>query len=138
MKYFKLFLNIVIASFSMSGIGNASTTSINKEAVADNLKEKQISSTASNAETKNKVGETEDKTPSQDRNTITVGVKGMVCAFCATGIEKSFLAQPEVESIVVSLEKKFLKLTFKPGKSLSNEKITTILKDAGYEANFAG
>ncbi len=67
---------------------------------------------------------------------LKVGVKGMVCAFCAQGIEKKFNAQPEVEKVQVSLENKFVKLNFKDGKRLSNDKITEILKDAGYEANF--
>lgn len=66
----------------------------------------------------------------------TVGVKGMVCAFCAQGIEKKFKAQKEVESVQVSLEKKFVKLKYKDGQKLSNERIAEILKDAGYEADF--
>lgn len=67
---------------------------------------------------------------------LKVGVKGMVCAFCAQGIEKKFMAQPEVEKIEVSLANKFVKLKFKEGGRLSNEKIVEILKDAGYEASF--
>ncbi len=67
---------------------------------------------------------------------IKVGVKGMVCAFCAQGIEKQFKAQKEVESIEVSLQNKFVKIKFKDGQKISNEKITEILKDAGYEAEF--
>ena len=67
---------------------------------------------------------------------LKVGVKGMVCAFCAQGIEKKFKAQPEVEKVEVSLENKFVKLNFKDDKRLPKEKITEILKDAGYEANF--
>lgn len=67
---------------------------------------------------------------------LKVGVKGMVCAFCAQGIEKKFKAQSEVEKVEVSLENKFVKLNFKDGKRLPKEKITEILKDAGYEANF--
>lgn len=69
---------------------------------------------------------------------VTVGVKGMVCAFCAQGIEKKFKAQQEVEAIEVSLEKKFVKIKFKEGQSLSQEKISELLKDAGYEAVFGG
>ena len=65
---------------------------------------------------------------------IKVGVKGMVCAFCAQGIQKNFKKQPEVESVEVSLENKFVKLKFKEGKELSKSKVTEILKDAGYEA----
>lgn len=67
---------------------------------------------------------------------MQVGVKGMVCAFCAQGIEKKFKKEPEVEKVSVSLENKYVKLTFKDGKKLSNDKITEILKDAGYEASF--
>jgi periplasmic mercuric ion binding protein len=67
---------------------------------------------------------------------LTVGVKGMVCAFCAQGIEKNFKSQKEIETVQVSLENKFVKLKFKEGQKLSNEKIAEILKDAGYEADF--
>jgi periplasmic mercuric ion binding protein len=69
---------------------------------------------------------------------VTVGVKGMVCAFCAQGIEKKFKAQPEVEKVQVSLQNKYVKLNFKDDKRVSNEKIIEILKDAGYEANISG
>jgi periplasmic mercuric ion binding protein len=67
---------------------------------------------------------------------LKVGVKGMVCAFCAQGIEKKFKAQKEVESVDVSLENKLVKLKFKDGQRLPDEKISEILKDAGYEADF--
>lgn len=67
---------------------------------------------------------------------LKVGVKGMVCAFCAQGIEKKFKSQPEVSNVEVSLENKYVKLKFKEGKTLTKEKITEILKDAGYEAVF--
>ena len=69
-------------------------------------------------------------------NEMKVTVKGMVCAFCAQGIEKNFNAQPEVAGIKVSLENKQVLLRFKEGKTLSKEKITELLKDAGFEASF--
>lgn len=71
-------------------------------------------------------------------NEIKVGVKGMVCAFCAQGIEKSFMAQKEVAAIEVSLANKFVKIKFKDGQKLSNEKIAELLKESGYEAVFGG
>ena len=40
--------------------------------------------------------------------TITTTVNGMVCAFCATGIEKTFRKQPEVATVKVDLEKKLV------------------------------
>lgn len=67
---------------------------------------------------------------------LKVSVKGMVCAFCAQGIEKKFMSQPEVAKVEVSLANKYVKLNFKDGKSLPNEKIAEILKDAGYDASF--
>jgi periplasmic mercuric ion binding protein len=67
---------------------------------------------------------------------LKVPVKGMVCAFCAQGIEKKFKAEPEVEKVKVSLENKYVLLTFKDGKRLPNDKIKELLKDSGYETNF--
>lgn len=67
---------------------------------------------------------------------IKVGVNGMVCAFCAQGIEKTFNSQKEVDKIEVSLANKYVKIKFKDGQRLSNNKISTLLKDAGYEARF--
>ncbi len=67
---------------------------------------------------------------------LKVGVNGMVCAFCAQGIEKSFKKQPEVEKVKVSLENKFVQITLKDGQRLPNDKIAALLKDAGYEARF--
>ncbi|WP_291515386.1 heavy-metal-associated domain-containing protein [Bdellovibrio sp. ArHS] len=66
----------------------------------------------------------------------TVGVKGMVCSFCAQGITKKFKEQPEIAEVQVSLENKFVKLTYKDGQKLSREKIATLLKEAGYEVSF--
>ncbi|WP_172795326.1 heavy-metal-associated domain-containing protein, partial [Bdellovibrio bacteriovorus] len=67
----------------------------------------------------------------------TVGVKGMVCSFCAQGITKKFKEQPEVADVQVSLENKFVKLTYKDGQKLSHDKISTLLKEAGYEVSFS-
>jgi periplasmic mercuric ion binding protein len=65
---------------------------------------------------------------------LKVGVKGMVCSFCAQGIEKKFSAEPSVEKVHVSLEKKLVTLNFKDDQRLPDSKIKEILKDAGYDA----
>ncbi len=65
--------------------------------------------------------------------TQTVGVKGMVCSFCAQGITKKFKEQPEIAAVDVSLEKKYVKLTYKDGQKMSEEKIETLLKESGYD-----
>jgi periplasmic mercuric ion binding protein len=63
---------------------------------------------------------------------VKVSVKGMVCGFCAQGITKKFKARSEIDSVDVSLEKKLVLLTTKTGAALSDQAITEILTDAGY------
>lgn len=65
--------------------------------------------------------------------TITTTVSGMVCAFCATGIEKTFRKQPEVATVKVDLPTKRVTITTKPGKTLSNEKIKEVVTYSGYK-----
>jgi copper chaperone CopZ len=64
--------------------------------------------------------------------TITTTVRGMVCAFCATGIEKTFRKQPEVSAVKVDLPKKLVTITTKPGKTLSDAKVKEIVTYSGY------
>jgi copper chaperone CopZ len=64
--------------------------------------------------------------------TITTHVNGMVCAFCATGIEKTLRKQPEIASVKVDLPKKQVVITTKPGKTLSDAKIKEVVTYSGY------
>jgi copper chaperone CopZ len=64
--------------------------------------------------------------------TIRTTVNGMVCAFCATGIEKTFKKQPEVATVHVDLPKKTVTVMTKPGKTLSDAKIKEIVTYSGY------
>lgn len=64
--------------------------------------------------------------------TITTTVNGMVCAFCATGIEKTFRKQPEVASVKVDLPKKQVVIHTKLGKTLSDTKIKEVVTYSGY------
>jgi len=64
--------------------------------------------------------------------TIHTTVNGMVCAFCATGIEKTFRKQPEVESVKVDLPSKQVTIKTKPGKTLSEAKIKEVVTYSGY------
>lgn len=64
--------------------------------------------------------------------TIKTTVNGMVCAFCATGIEKTFRKQPEVTTVKVDLHSKLVTITTKPGKTLSDAKIKEIVTYSGY------
>jgi mercuric ion binding protein len=64
--------------------------------------------------------------------TIATTVNGMVCAFCATGIEKTFRKQPEVATVHVDLPKKVVTITTKQGKTLSDAKIKEVVTYSGY------
>jgi mercuric ion binding protein len=64
--------------------------------------------------------------------TVQVTVKGMVCSFCAQGLDKKFRAEPAVEDVKVSLKEKTIRLQLKDGATLSNDAITKIVLDAGY------
>ena len=64
--------------------------------------------------------------------TITTTVNGMVCAFCATGIEKTFRKQPEVATVHVDLPKKTVTITTKAGTTLSDAKIKEVVTYSGY------
>jgi mercuric ion binding protein len=64
--------------------------------------------------------------------TITTTVHGMVCAFCATGIEKTFRKQPEVASVKVELANKRVIIHTKPGRTLTDAKIKEVVTYSGY------
>ena len=64
--------------------------------------------------------------------TINATVNGMVCAFCATGIEKTLKKEPQVDTIKVDLEKKIVTINTKQGQTISDAKVTHAIKYAGY------
>ena len=64
--------------------------------------------------------------------TIEIDVNGLVCAFCAQGIEKKLRAFPATEDVVVSLEQKLVALATKPGRDIADDEIRHALTDAGY------
>ena len=65
-------------------------------------------------------------------DTINAHVNGMVCGFCATGIEKTFKAQPEVASVKVDLQSKLVTVSTKDGKTLDDAKLKKLIANAGY------
>lgn len=64
--------------------------------------------------------------------TITATVNGLVCAFCASGIEKTFKKQAAVEKIKVDLENKLVTINTKPSMTLDDATVTRLLNNAGY------
>jgi mercuric ion binding protein len=64
--------------------------------------------------------------------TVKATVHGMVCAFCATGIEKKFKTNPEVDTVKIDLARKLVTIKTKPGRTISDAKVTEVIKYAGY------
>jgi len=64
--------------------------------------------------------------------TIRTTVHGMVCAFCATGIEKTLRKQSEVAAVKVDLHNKLVTITTKPGQTLTDAKIKEVVTYSGY------
>ncbi len=65
--------------------------------------------------------------------TLKIQVNGMVCAFCAQGIEKRLSALPQTESVYVNLGQKIVAVQAKPGQKFDNAKIKAEITDAGYD-----
>ena len=62
-----------------------------------------------------------------------VTVNGMVCSFCAQGIEKKMKALNETKDVYVGLKNRLVVVEVKEGLTLSQDVIKKIIKDAGYE-----
>lgn len=65
--------------------------------------------------------------------TAHVTVNGMVCAFCAQGLEKSFGKMDAVSKTDVNLDKMQVTLTIKDGKQLDDAAITQAIKENGLD-----
>jgi copper chaperone CopZ len=63
---------------------------------------------------------------------IKVTVNGMVCGFCATGIEKTFKAQPEVKAVTVDLQKRLVMVATKDGQTIDDAKLRKLIGNSGY------
>ncbi len=64
---------------------------------------------------------------------IKATVNGMVCSFCAQGIEKSLLKMPATKAVFVDLKKKVVAVEAKDGQTLDSKQIALEIKDAGYD-----
>lgn len=60
-------------------------------------------------------------------------VNGMVCAFCAQGIEKRLSKMPEAKAVLVDLKQRFVIVEPKEGVKLDEKLIIAEIKDAGYD-----
>jgi copper chaperone CopZ len=65
--------------------------------------------------------------------TIKAEVNGMVCAFCAQGIEKKLRALPQTREVYVNLKHKIVAVELKDGQALPLDTVKEAVKDAGYD-----
>ena len=64
--------------------------------------------------------------------TQKIEVLGMVCAYCAQGIEKSLNSLSEVNDVYINLEKFFVLVESKNDFGIDEKTLKTIIVDAGY------
>lgn len=64
--------------------------------------------------------------------TIEMDVNGLVCAFCAQGIEKTLKTFPATAAVYVSLENRIVAVKLKDGADIDDETLRKAIKDAGY------
>ncbi len=65
--------------------------------------------------------------------TIEMKVNGLVCGFCAQGIEKTLRKNPATADVVVSLENRLVVVATKDGQDIADGELTKALKNAGYD-----
>jgi len=68
-----------------------------------------------------------------EAKTIKMGVNGMVCAFCAQGIEKRLRAMAPTQDVFVSLQNRIVAVALKEGEDIPDGKLVSSLKEAGYD-----
>ena len=64
--------------------------------------------------------------------TIEMQVNGLVCAFCAQGIEKQLRKFTATADVVVSLEQKLVAVALKDGQDIPDTDLRRALTNAGY------
>ena len=65
--------------------------------------------------------------------TIEMTVNGLVCGFCAQGIEKTLRRNAATDDVFVSLENRLVAIATKPDTDIADEVLRKALQDAGYD-----
>src|SRR6516162_8345182 len=64
--------------------------------------------------------------------TIEMHVNGLVCAFCAQGIEKKLRKFSATADVLVSLEQRLVAVALKDGQDIPDAELRKALTNAGY------
>lgn len=65
--------------------------------------------------------------------TIEMKVYGMVCGFCAQGIEKNLRRYPATADVTVSLESQVVAVSTRDGADITDAELRKTIEEAGYE-----
>ncbi|HSY29025.1 MAG TPA: heavy metal-associated domain-containing protein [Burkholderiaceae bacterium] len=65
--------------------------------------------------------------------TVKANVDGMVCAFCAQGIDRKLRALPQTKDVYVNLKRKIVAVEVKEGQALPGDTVRDVVKNAGYD-----
>jgi copper chaperone CopZ len=71
--------------------------------------------------------------PAWATTSVKATVNGMVCAFCAQGIEKRLSRMPATQAVFVDLKRKVVVVEAKEGQTLDGKAITAEITDSGYD-----
>ena len=71
--------------------------------------------------------------PLSAATSIKATVNGMVCAFCAQGIEKRISSMPATKAVYVDLKRKTVAVEAKEGQTLDGNAIKAEIIAAGYD-----
>jgi copper chaperone CopZ len=66
-------------------------------------------------------------------DTIELKVYGLVCGFCAQGIEKTLRKNPATADVLVSLEHQTVAVATRSGQDIPDAELTRALTDSGYD-----
>jgi copper chaperone CopZ len=64
--------------------------------------------------------------------TIEMTVNGLVCTFCAQGIDKQLRKFPATSEVLVSLEHRLVAVALKDGQNIPDAELRRALTNAGY------
>ena len=65
--------------------------------------------------------------------TIEMKVNGLVCGFCAQGIEKTLRKNPATADVFVSLENRLVAVSTKDGQDIADNELRKALTASGYD-----
>lgn len=67
-----------------------------------------------------------------DTRQILISVNGLVCAFCAHGIQRALGKEAATDQVDVDLEAGRVTIDLKPEGDISDDRLRKLLTDAGY------